>query len=133
MERMKTLEGQTILVTRPRDRVGSLVDQIQQRGGLAKLLPLIKIEPPDSWLECDRALGRLNEFSAIAFTSVSAVIAFFERCRLLGIDFDVFGKLQLYAIGSQTAGAVEEFGLRVRKKAEVLNGADLARALEPEE
>jgi uroporphyrinogen-III synthase len=130
---MGALDGQTVLVTRPRELSLSLVGEIERHGGKAVVVPVIRIEPPKSWVECDTAVARLRDFSAIVFTSVSGVQGFLDRCRTLGTDFAVFSSMRIYAVGERTREALEQSGVSVTTSPLKYTAADLAQSIVSEE
>jgi|WetSurMetagenome_2_1015567.scaffolds.fasta_scaffold08635_3 uroporphyrinogen-III synthase len=120
------LQGVRILVTRPADQASAMMQQIQDRGGIAFLAPMIRIEPPADWDECDAQIGRLQEYSGVVFTSANAVEFFLNRCADKGIGRAVPSGLAVYAVGTKTADALRESGLVPVFIPSSFSGADLA-------
>jgi uroporphyrinogen III methyltransferase/synthase len=75
--------------------------------------PVIRIAPPESWEELDRALDRLEDYRWIIFTSANGVAFFFRRLRERGLDIRDLKGMRVAAIGPATASAVEALGIRV--------------------
>jgi uroporphyrinogen III methyltransferase/synthase len=75
--------------------------------------PVIRIAPPESWEELDAALGRLEEYQWLIFTSANGVAFFFRRLREVGRDIRDLKGIRIAAIGPATASAVEVWGIRV--------------------
>jgi uroporphyrinogen-III synthase len=81
--------------------------------GLAEALPGIAVEevpllsfaPPKDWSQVDRALERLGEFGAIAFTSPRAARAVADRAIVRGWVFD--GAIPVWVTGLATATALK--------------------------
>jgi len=101
------------VVTRPRDQAGSFVEALRDQGARVLLAPAISLHPPRSWAALDRALGRLDGYDALIFTSANGVARFFARLRDRTIDLRDLKGIEVIAIGPATAAAVEERGLRV--------------------
>jgi len=109
----RPLFGKRIVVTRWRRQAGDLSLRLQGLGADVIHLPVIEIAPPAGWEDLDRAIGRLQEFAWIVFTSVNGVRFFMERLETLGLDIRRLGKARVCAIGEATASALEAFRLRV--------------------
>ncbi|OLC56575.1 MAG: uroporphyrinogen-III C-methyltransferase [Acidobacteria bacterium 13_1_40CM_4_69_4] len=109
----RPLLGRTIVVTRPRDQAASLVEALREQGARVLMAPAIALRPPRSWAALDRALGRLDVYDVLIFTSVNGVARFFARLREKTIDVRDLKGMVVIAIGPATAAAVEERGLRV--------------------
>jgi uroporphyrinogen-III synthase len=122
-----SLEGKTILVTRPREQSRELVDEIQKRGGKAVVIPMIRILEPESWNLCDDAIAKLNEFDGIIFTSGNAVEKFLQRCELKGVFSRAFEGKEVYAVGERTAELLREYGIQVTFTPKEFSSAELQR------
>lgn len=77
------LEGRRVLVTRPRAQAGALCSAIVAAGGEAVLIPAIEIGDDFDHSGFDRAIGELDSYDWIVFTSANAVEAFFSRIEAL--------------------------------------------------
>ena len=124
-----TLRGRTILVTRERDRSAEMVREIESRGGTAAVVPMIVTGPPPSWEECDAAIGRLDAFALLVFTSVNAVEGFMGRALALGIPQGTLSGARSAAVGSATARALSAYGAPVAVLPDTFSGASLASAI----
>jgi len=122
--RVSRLEGKTILITRADRQSGEFARQIENLGGRPLLFPVITITEPVSWEECDRSIQNVRAYDGIVFTSSNAVWKFFQRCKTLGAA--VTGVAGVYAVGSRTAGAIEEEGLTVTGIPQRFSASDLA-------
>src|SRR5260221_14433601 len=69
----RPLFGQRVLVTRPREQSGGLVERLEAMGADAIEAPMIRIEPPDDYGPLDEACARVAEFDWIVFSSGNAV------------------------------------------------------------
>jgi len=101
---MKPLQGRRILVTRRREQARSLVDALSAEGATVLEVPLIAREPPDDPAPLDAALGRLESYDWLVFTSANAVEAVAERLARLGVTLPV--QVRLASVGPTTAEAI---------------------------
>jgi uroporphyrinogen-III synthase len=120
------LQGVRILVTRPAEQADAMMQQIQDRGGIAMLMPMIRIVPPASWDDCDAQIGRLRDFAGIVFMSANAVGFFLDRCEQKGIGRTMPPGTWIYAVGTKTADALRKSGLTPAFIPAVFKGAELA-------
>lgn len=105
------LFGRRVLVTRARRQAGQLSAELAKLGAEAIEIPAIEILPPGSFAALDAALLNLREYQWLIVTSANAVRAIGERWAALGISAADFSNLQIAAIGSKTAHALDEVGL----------------------
>ena len=105
------LKGKRILVTRPRDRAGTLSEKLRALGADVTEYPCIETVPILPCIEMERALGRIGDYQWLAFTSPAGVEAFWSCLRGMGKDARHLGGVGLAAIGSGTARALAEHGL----------------------
>jgi uroporphyrinogen-III synthase len=107
------LDNRTILVTRQREQSVEFIAEVERRGGRVVLLPMITIEDPDSWEECDRALQQIKSYDILVFTSVNGVERFFQRCLVRGVEHVTLRRCAVYAVGEKTKEAIENRGFPV--------------------
>jgi len=124
-----SLRNKTVVVTRRPDQAEEFVSLVAEKGGRTVVIPMIDIGPPPSWEACDAALGRLESYDAIAFTSANAVHAFVARCRQQAVDRSLLERCPLYAVGPQTGRALEEEGYSMRALPGNYSAMGLARHL----
>lgn len=106
------LAGKRVLVTRARRQAGQLSAELAKLGAEAIEIPAIEILPPESFAALDAALLNLREYQWLIVTSANAVRAIGERCAALEISDADFSHVRIAAIGSKTARALDEAGLR---------------------
>lgn len=94
-------------MTRPREQAVELTSGLQALGAEVSHLPLIAIGPPEDWSGLDRALAALSTFDWVALTSANAVMALFERLRVLDVGLP---PLRWAVVGKRTAELLEERG-----------------------
>ncbi|MEE8472883.1 MAG: uroporphyrinogen-III C-methyltransferase [Dehalococcoidia bacterium] len=107
----RPLFGKRVLVTRSRTQASHLSRLLARAGAEPIELPTIEIEPASDPGALDRALGRLDGYDWLVFTSTNAVEAFFGRLRHMGRDARALGGAKICAIGLATAGELEGRGL----------------------
>lgn len=108
----RPLFGKKIIVTRARGQASEFSRALQAQGAETIEFPTIAIVPPKSWEALDAAIGRLEAFGWVIFTSANGVCYFMERLRAAGKDARALGRSQIAAIGSETAAALDRHGLR---------------------
>ncbi|MFZ5969798.1 MAG: uroporphyrinogen-III C-methyltransferase [Bacillota bacterium] len=109
----RPLFGKKILVTRTRQQASYLSRRIEELGGEAIEFATIKIENPDTFDEIDKAIGEIEKYDWVVFTSVNGVHAFFDRMKKLDFDIRLLYKAKLCAIGPTTAKNLEDMGFTV--------------------
>ena len=103
---MRPLQDRRILLTRRAAQSGALVDALSARGATVVEVPLIAREPPEDLRPLDDALGRLESYRWLAFTSANAVEAVAER--LAHIRGVVPHTIRLAAVGPATVQAIAQ-------------------------
>jgi len=108
--RARPLAGRRILVTQAEEKGERFARLLQERGAEVLRIPLIRFEDPDSWEALDLALGRIDAFHRVLFTSATAVDRFFERHRRLTGGTRLPASLRVAAVGPKTAEAILRWG-----------------------
>jgi len=124
------LFGKRILVTRPRHQAGELVHRLIELGAVPLVQPGVAIGPPADWAPVDAALGQLQSYQWIVFTSANGVHAFLRRLRARGLDLRALSHVQLACIGPKTAAALREYHLDPDLVPARFQSEDLAEALQ---
>lgn len=98
-----------ILITRPRAQADDFAEKLRSAGFDPIFFPVIKICPIEENVALERALGKLNCYEWVVFTSVNAVEIVFDKYSplLLGEGLEV----RFAAIGSKTAEALQVRGV----------------------
>ncbi|MBE9546687.1 MAG: uroporphyrinogen-III C-methyltransferase [Proteobacteria bacterium] len=109
----KPIFGKGVVITRPEEQSGELRALLNENGARAISFPTIRIVPPDSFDDLDKAIGNLNKYHWIIFTSVNGVKFFFKRLDDLQKDVRDLKGIRICAIGPATSAAVEKYGIRV--------------------
>ena len=109
----RPLVGKKILITRARDQSTEFATHLRGLGAEVIEFPTIEIVPPSSWEPLDRAIGQLNSYDWIIFTSANGVIFFLERLGGKGKVYRLPSSLKVCAIGPATANQLKKKGIRV--------------------
>jgi uroporphyrinogen III methyltransferase / synthase len=109
----RPLEGRTIVITRARAQAQRFAQLLEAAGARVLQAPTIVIEPPASWELLDAALGALDSFSWVVFTSVNGVAMVDRRLSARGLAWAAIARKRVAAIGPATAEALAEHGVRV--------------------
>ena len=109
----KPLKDIGVLVTRAAHQKTEIESLIENEGGTAYPVPLIKIDPPESWESADSAIGEIESFDWILFTSVNGVDGFFGRVKDAGKNISQLLPKKIAAVGSKTRKRLEDIGLKV--------------------
>ncbi len=104
------LEGQKVLVTRPKHQAGGLVNAIEQAGGEAVLFPLIDIVPLENPQTFDDYWKRLPDYQWLVFISANAVNF---AASMNGGRITLPKTVQVAAIGKATARALQQLNIQV--------------------
>ena len=109
----RPLEGRTIVITRARSQAQRFAQLLEAAGARVLQAPTIVIEPPASWELLDTALGALESFTWVVFTSVNGVAMVDRRLSARGLAWTAISHKRVAAIGPATAEALAEHGVRV--------------------
>jgi len=111
---LKPLFGVRIMVTR---EDATPYERLQDLGAEVVAFPTIKVVPPSSWEDLDKAINAISDGSRVpdwlVFTSANGVRFFFGRLMELGRDIRDLKGIKICTVGSKTAASVEERGIRV--------------------
>ena len=105
------LQGRRIVVTRAREQAGDLVRALEDRGAVAVLAPVIRIQPLENLGALRAALTGLSAYRWVVFTSQNAVQVVFDRLVAWGLTPRVFATTSVAAIGTATAAALTVRGV----------------------
>ena len=106
-----SLQGRRIVVTRAREQAGDLVRALEERGAVAVLAPVIRIQPVENLAVLRGALTALSAYRWVVFTSQNAVQIVFDRLVAWGLTPRVFASTSVAAIGTSTAEALTVKGV----------------------
>lgn len=128
----RPLFGQRVLVARPEGQAESLAAGLRSQGAEVCLQPAIEIAPPESWAAVDEAIESLAAGDTLVFASRNGVRFFLDRLSTLGGDGRRLAGVQIAAVGSRTAEALQTYGLRADIVPERFDADALAQQLTPE-
>jgi len=129
----RPLFGKRIVVTRARAQAGDLSRELEALGAEVLEFPTIEIRPPRDFGPLDAAIGDLDRFDWLVFTSVNGVDAFVERLRHHGLDLRAVPRdAKVAAIGPATAERVRAAGLNVDVVPDEYRAESLVEALADE-
>jgi uroporphyrinogen III methyltransferase / synthase len=107
------LFGKRVVTTRTLEQSGAFREALEGLGAEAVEIPVIEIRDPQSWQPLDDAIGRLEEFDYLVFTSANGVRKFLSRLPVGGRDVRDLKGLEIGAIGPGTAAELAATGIRV--------------------
>lgn len=119
------LFGKKILVTRPKERNGSLSGKLREIGAEVVEMPTIKTVPISENTRLEAELARLKEYDYLVFTSPAGVKIFFDTLIQRKIDIRSIGDAKLAAIGTGTKKELEKRGLICELMPEIYDGEHL--------
>ncbi|MGD8730083.1 MAG: uroporphyrinogen-III synthase [Gemmatimonadota bacterium] len=122
---MSALAGKRVVVTRAEHQATELAEILEEVGATALRCPTIAVGPPDSWTDLDEALGRLDEYRWVVFTSSNGVRAVVSRLADSGAPARLRAA-RVAAVGSSTAGSLAESLPEVAGSRILLARADIA-------
>ncbi len=108
----RPLFGKGILVTRASDQAGEFSKFLTDQGARVFECPTISIVPTDNFTDLDRAVGSLERFDWLIFTSYNAVKYFFRRMHALKLDSRALSSCRVCSVGPKTAAALACYGIR---------------------
>jgi uroporphyrinogen-III synthase len=122
----------TVVLTTAPGTLAGLADLLRADGATVREAPLLSFGPPADWAPVDRAIFRLPDFRAIAFTSPRAAEAFTSRLTLHRVS-PPRGQ-DAWVTGSATAAALRDLFDPVRTPSSLVTidagaGALLATAM----
>ena len=127
-----SLSGQRILITRPREQTAAFVRGLEALGARAVAFPTVEILPLKDGGALDEAIRNLPAQDWLVFTSANGVRHFLPRCEALG-RMDSLERLDIAAIGPQTARLLEDRGLSVSLVPDEYRAEGILAALDPDQ
>jgi uroporphyrinogen III methyltransferase/synthase len=106
------LFGKRILVTRAREQSDALASRLRALGADAIEAPTIELRPAADYGPLDRAVGELELYDWLIFTSANGVRFFLERLDRSRADLRAI-RGRICAIGPATRAAIEALHLKV--------------------
>lgn len=104
---MTALAGRRIVVTRRPGQASALVQSLRDRGAEVIEVPAIETAPPEDTGPLDEALGRVEGYDWVAFTSANAVEAVRDRLGALGLSPSLSRRgPRIASVGASTSDAL---------------------------
>ena len=119
----RPLTGRTVAVTRARAQASSLAHELEYLGATVVQAPVIRVRMLDG------PAPDLDSYDLICLTSANGVGALFERLAAAGRDARALAGARVAAIGTGTAGALAERGIRADVVPERFVAESLVEAL----
>lgn len=125
----RPLFGQSVMVARPGEQIGAVADRLSELGAEVIVQPAIRISEPPDWTPVDEAIGRLESYDWLVFSSVNGVRYLLRRLISGRADLRRLGGVRLAAIGPGTAEALADFHLKADLVPDEYRAESLAAAL----
>jgi uroporphyrinogen-III synthase len=106
----RSLTGQTIVVTRAAEQADWLCKILHSMGARTIAHPVIRILPPESFLELDRVISQIDQFDWLVFVSTNSVRFFVERLLAMDGGREKLKGRKIAAIGKSTADQLKRLG-----------------------
>ena len=123
------LKGRTVVVTRPKERVGTLAPRLRAMGAQVVEYPCIETVPILPCPAMEAALNAISGYEWLVFTSAVGVETVWHTLEAMGRDARALGNVKLAAIGPGTAKALLARGLRADYVPEAYDAAHLGAGL----
>jgi uroporphyrinogen III methyltransferase/synthase len=123
----RPLFGQRVLVTREHS-LG--FEPLAELGAEIIEFHTVRIVPPESWDELDRAIDTIRSYDWLILTSGNGVKYFFRRLFEKGTDIRELKGIKICAIGSKTASMINKFGINVDLVPEKFKAEGLIKSFE---
>jgi len=122
----KPFFGQRILVTR--EHSGGF-EPLESLGAEIIEFPTINIVPPSDFTELDEAIGRIETYDWLIFTSANGVNFFFQRFFDRDRDIRDLKGIRICAVGTKTASEIKKYGIKVDLVPDEFNAEGLISAI----
>lgn len=123
------LKGKTVIVTRPKERAGTLSEGLRFLGANVVEFPCIETHPFCPCPEMEEAVDNIERYEWLVFTSPAGVSALMELLTRTDRDVRALGTVKLAAIGPGTDRELQKHGLRADLIPDTYDGAHLGEAL----
>ncbi len=115
----RPLFGQKVIVTRPKNSIGTLSDKLKNLGADVIEYPCIET------VAIEAKMPEINDFDVITFSSKTAVEVFFKDLFEKGKDVRALGNIKIGAVGTQTAAELKKYGVIADLVPQVFDGVHL--------
>lgn len=125
----KPLKGSTVLVTRPKDKSGTMADRLRRQGADVIEYPCIETELIADCPQFEHSMKSISQYSWIVFTSPVGADLFFEKLLQHKFDIRTLYGLKIAAVGKETRRCLENRNLTVDYMPDVYDSSNLAKGL----
>jgi uroporphyrinogen III methyltransferase/synthase len=126
--RLTPLHGRRIVVTRAAHQAQELCDRLREVGAYPIGIPAIAIQPIADNRPLEEAIGSIDQYDWLLFTSANGVDAFWQQ--LAARQYTITGeRLRVAAVGPVTAAALVERGIQSAVVPDSFTGEALAAGL----
>lgn len=105
----RPLFGKKVVVTRSREQASELSQLLEEKGAICLEMPTITLGYPDDLAPLDKAIGNMEGYDWIIFSSPNAVQFFFKRLVESGGDARRLGRTKIAVIGTGTADCLRQY------------------------
>lgn len=119
----KPLFGENVVVTRPKNSIGTLSDRLRELGAEVIEYPCIDT------IELDIDIPEIDKFDVITFSSKTAVEIFFKKLFAKGKDARYLNKVKIGAVGTQTAEELKKYAIIADFIPSIFDGAHLGKLI----
>jgi len=125
----RPLFGTSVLVAGSKRTSTKLRERLSVMGAEVLTQPAIRVAPPQDWTHADAALGQLDEYDWLVFTSGNGVDGLLSRVFDGGRDARAFGRIRIAALGKGTAERLAHYHIRADLIPERVDAAEVALTL----
>jgi len=123
----RPLFGKRVLLTRDSTGNAAFACKLAARGACAVSCPTFEIQDLTGKKEVKQIIPKIKNFDWVFFTSPAGVKLFFSALKRLNKDSRIFASAKIACIGSETAAALEDFGIRADFIPKKFTSSDLAK------
>ena len=123
------LKGKTIVVTRPKNRAGTLSKRLRDLGAQVIEFPCIETRPIVPCEPMAKALNELDQYEWLALTSPAGAQALWDELEREGRDARALAGVKLAVIGPGTGGVMARHGIKADYAPEVYDADHLGAGL----
>ena len=129
---VRRVPGRRVIVVRGRPGSSDLSDMLRELGFQAVDMQCFAIVPlTGPGCELEKAIGKINGYAWLLFTSSIGVNVFFDYFIANGFDIRTLANLKVGCVGSETGKELARRGIAADYRPPEYNGAALARGLVP--
>lgn len=123
------LAGCKVMVTRPKELISVLSEQLRAKGAEVVEMPAVEAVPLENPIGFTEAIEKIETYRWIVFTSPTGVRVFFDLLEKFEKDVRSLAQAQFAAIGEGTKKALKERGIIADFMPSVYDGEHLGKEL----